>query len=146
MIIHRTKFFLALMCLIVIPLVTYKCIWLMQSRKVNGIFAFEGRGNALEQIRFPHSEIWFRDGNDTVWIKGPGGLNLKKGDVVGVRFLPGDPDNARLDSFMGIWGGAVVYGGIILLVLTAIAFHPEIVPYRSKVMLTGKSPFIRTLA
>lgn len=145
MIIHRTKFFLALISLVVIPLVTYKYIWLMQSRRVDGVFAFEGQGNVLEQIRFPHSEIWFRDGNDTVWIKGPGGLHLKKGDVVSVRFLPGDRDNARLDTFIGIWGGTVIYGGIVLLLLTAIAFHPEIVPYRSKVMLMVRRPFVRIL-
>jgi hypothetical protein len=146
MIIHRTKFFLALASLLVIPLVTYRCIWLLQSRRVDGVYAFEGQGNVLEQIRFPHSEIWFRDGNDTVWIKGPGGLHLQKGDMVSVRFLPGNRDKARLDTFIGIWGGTAIYGGIVLLILIAIAFHPEIIPYRSKVMLMAKRPFIRTLA
>lgn len=145
MIIHRTKFFLALISLLVIPLVTYKCIWLLQSHRVDGVFAFEGQGNVLEQIRFPHSEIWFRDGNDTIWIKAPGGLHLKKGDVVSVRFLPGSRDNARLDTFIGIWGGTAIYGGIVLLLLIAIAFHPEIIPYRSKVKLMAKPPFVRVL-
>lgn len=145
MIIHRTKFFLALISIVVIPLVTYKCIWLMQSRRVNGIFAFEGQGNVLEQIRFPHSEIWFKDDHDTIWIKGPGGLKLKSGDHVKVRYHPGDPGNAKLDTFIGIWGGTVIYGGIVLLLLIAIAVHPEIIPYRSKVMLTGKRPFVRVV-
>jgi hypothetical protein len=117
----------------------------MQSRQVNGIFAFEGQGNVLEQIRFPHSEIWFKDGHDTVWIKGPGGLKLKSGDHVQVRYHPGDPAHAKLDTFIGIWGGTVIYGGIVLLLLIAIAVHPEIIPYRSKVMLTGKRPFLRVV-
>jgi hypothetical protein len=142
---HRTKFFLALISIVVIPLVTYKCIWLIQSRKVNGVFAFEGQGNVLEQIRFPHSEIWFKEGNDTVWIKGPGGLRLKSGDVVQVRYHPGDRANAKLNTFIGIWGGTVIYGGIVVLLLIAIAFHPEIVPYRAKVMLMGKLPFVRVV-
>lgn len=145
MIMHRTKFFLALIAIWVIPLVTYRCIWLMQSRQVNGVYAFEGQGNVLEQIRFPHSEVWFKEGNDTIWIKGPGGLHLKKGDIISVRYLPGSLENARLDTFIGIWGGTVIYGGIVLLLLIAIAFHPEIIPYRSKIVLMGKRPFLRVV-
>ncbi len=44
-----------------------------------------------------------------------------------------------------IWGGTVIYGGIILLVLIAISVHPEIVPYKSKVQLLTKKPFIRVV-
>src|SRR5262245_58142497 len=116
MIMHRTKFFLALISLLVIPLLPYRCIWLIQSPQDNGVYAFEGQGNVLEQIRFPHSEVWFKNGKDTVWIKGPGGLKLKSGDVVQVRYLPGDPENARLNTFIGIWGGTAIYGGIVLLI------------------------------
>ena len=145
MIIHRTKFFLALISIYVIPLVAYKCIWLMQSRKVNGIFAFESLGPALDQIRFPHSEFWFRNGKDTVWIIGPGGLHLKKGAIVPLRYIPGNETHAKVDNFKGMWMGTVIYGGIILLLLIAIAVHPEIVPYRSRVMLMGRQPFVKVV-
>ena len=142
MIMHRTKFFLALISIWVIPLVAYKCIWLMQSRKVNGIFAFESLGPALDQIRFPYSVLWFRNGNDTVWLKGPGGLQHKSGDVVPLRFIPGSEATAKVDNFKGIWMGTIIYGGIILLVLIVIFLHPEIIPYRSRVKLTGRQPFV----
>lgn len=142
MIIHRTKFFLALISIWVIPLVAYKCIWLMQSRKVNGIFSFEGHGNALEQIRFPHSEFWFKDGNDTVLLKGPGSLHLKKGAVIPLRYIPGNEDNSLPDTFRGIWLGTVIYGGIPLLVLFVIFLQPEIIPFKSRVKLTGKQPYV----
>jgi hypothetical protein len=134
---HRTKFFLALISIWVIPLVAYKCIWLMQSRKVNGIFAFESLGPALDQIR-----LWFRSGNDTVWLKGPAGLHRNSGDVVPIRFIPGNGNTAKVDNFKGIWMGTVIYGGIILLVLIAVFVHPEIIPYRSRVKLTGRQPFV----
>lgn len=142
MIMHRTKFFLALISIWVVPLVAYKCIWLMQSRKVNGIFAFESLGNALDQIRFPHSEFWFRNGKDTVWVIGPGGLHLKTGDVIPIRYIPGKETKAKVDNFKGIWMGTVVYGGIVLLLLLAIFLHPEIIPYRSRVKLMGRQPFV----
>jgi hypothetical protein len=114
----------------------------MQSRKVNGIFAFESLGPALDQIRFPHSEFWFKNGRDTVWIIGPGGLKLEKGAIVPLRFIPGNETGAKVDNFKGIWMGTVVYGGIILLVFTVIFLHPEIIPYRSRVKLTGRLPFV----
>lgn len=142
MIMHRTNFFLALIAIWVIPLISYKCIWLMRSRKVNGIFAFEGRGNALDQISFPHSEFWFRNGRDTVWVIGPGGLKLEKGSIIPLRFIPGNETHAKVDTFRGIWVGTVIYGGVILLVFLAVFVHPEIVPYRSKVKLMGRQPFV----
>jgi hypothetical protein len=146
MIMNRTKFFLALVSIWLIPLVAYKCIWLMQSRKVNGVFAFESLGPALDQIRFPHSEFWFRNGRDTVWIIGPGGLHLKKGAIVPLRYIPGNESHAKVDNFKGIWMGTVIYGGIILLVFIAVFLHPEIIPYRSRVKLTGRRPFVQVMS
>jgi hypothetical protein len=142
MIIHRTKFFLALFLLYITPLVLYKSIWLIQSKKATGKFAFESHGNALDQMRFPYSEIYFKHGNDTIWFKGPAGLHLKAGDMVPVRYLISNPSNARLNSFKAIWGATVVYGGIPFLVLLAISLHPEIIPYRKKVKLTLEKPFV----
>lgn len=145
MIMHRTKFFLVLISLLVIPLVGYRVIWLLRSQKVNGIFSFESRGNALEQIRFPQSEIYYKNGNDTIWLKGPGGLKLKPGATVIIRYIASDPSNARLDNFKSIWGATVVYGGIPFLILIVIFLHPEIIPYRSKVAISLKKPFVRVV-
>jgi hypothetical protein len=142
MIIHRTKFFLVLICLYITPLVLYRVIWLLQSKKTTGIFAFVTYGSALDQIRSPYSEIYFKHGIDTVWFQEPGKLKYKPGAIVPVRYLAGNPSNARLDTFRSLWMATIVYGGIPLLVLLAISLHPEIVPYRKKVMLTRKKPFV----
>lgn len=142
MIIHRTKFFLALFSILVIPLVAYRCIWLMQSRKVNAIFAFESLGDALAQIRFPHSEFWFKDGDDTVWLKGPGSLHLKEGAIIPVRYIPGNEDKSVPDTFRGIWLGTIIYGGIPFLVLLVIFLQPAIIPYKSRVKVMRRQPFV----
>jgi hypothetical protein len=114
----------------------------MQSRKVYGVFSHESLGPALDQIRFAHSEFWFRNGMDTVWVIGPGGLHLKKGDVIPLRYISGKETKARVGNFKGIWMGTVIYGGIVLLLLLAIFLHPEIIPYRSRVKLMGRKPFV----
>jgi len=145
MVMSRTKFFLALISLLVVPLVSYKVIWLLQSRKASGIFAFEGSGNALDQMRFPYSDIYFKNGKDTIWFKGPGGLHLQPGAIVPIRYLPGNPTQVKLDTFKAIWGATAVYGGIPLLILLVIFLHPEIVPYRAKVIVTRNKPFVRLL-
>lgn len=145
MVMSRTKFFLALFSLLIVPLLSYKLIWLLRSKKATGIFAFEGRGNALDQMRFPYSDIYFKNGKDTVWFKGPGSLHLKPGTAVPVRYLPGNPADAKIDTFKALWGATAVYGGIPLLILLVICLHPEIIPYKAKVILTRKSPYVRLL-
>ncbi|HEY8894570.1 MAG TPA: DUF3592 domain-containing protein, partial [Niastella sp.] len=125
--------------------VLYKAVWLLQSKKTTGVFAFESYGPALDQIRFPYSIIYFLHGKDTVWFKGPGHLQLKAGDKVPVRYLSATPTQAKLDTFKSIWIGTIIYGGIPLLVLLVICLHPEIVPYKAKIILTRKSPFVRLL-
>lgn len=142
MLMPRTKFFLALFSLLIVPLLLYKVVWLMQSQKANGVFAFEGSGNALDQMRFPYSDIYFINGGDTVWFKGPGGLHLQPGAIVPIRYQSNNPSNAKLDNFKSIWGATIIYGGIPLLILLVIFLHPEIVPYRSKVKLTPRKPFV----
>jgi hypothetical protein len=145
MVIPRTRFFLALFLLLIVPLLLFKVVWLMQSKKGKGIFAFEGRGNALDQMRTSFSDIYFINGRDTMWFKGPGGLHLKPGAIVSIRYQPNNPSDAKIDTFKSIWGATAVYGGIPLLVLLAISLHPEIVPYRSNVELTRRKPFLRVV-
>jgi hypothetical protein len=142
MIIHRTKFFLALICLFVTPVVLYKVIWLLQSKKTTGVYAFKSYGPALDQMRFPYSVIYFKHGADTVWFHGAGKLNYQPGDMVPVRYLAGNPSNAQLDTFRSLWMSTIIYGGILFLFLLAISLHPEIVSYKKKVILTRKKPFV----
>jgi hypothetical protein len=143
MIIQRTKFFIILFLIIIIPLLLGKFFWLMHSEKTNGIFAFEGMGYAGDQLRPDYSVIYFRHGKDTVFFNGLGNLHLHPGDMIPVRYQSGNPLDAKVDIFAAIWGDSVVYGGIPLLMLLVIFIHPHVVPRRSKLSLTYKKPFIK---
>jgi hypothetical protein len=142
MVISRTKFFLGLFLLFITPLLLSKAIWVLQSKKTKGKFAFQSYGPALDQIRFPYSIIYFMTGKDTVWFKGPANLGLPENADVPVRYQAGNPADAKLDSFKAIWMGTLIYGGIPFLILLVIFLHPEIVPYRSRVKLTKMKPFV----
>lgn len=143
MVVRRTPFFLGLFLLAFIVVTGSKLIWLLRSKQTTGYFAFQGRGNALEQIRLPFSEFYYQLGNDTIWFRGPGVLNYKNNAPVTVWYQPGDPKDARVGTFFGLWGNTAVYGGIIYLLLLAIFFHPGIVPRHAKLKLTAARPFIQ---
>ncbi|THU40769.1 hypothetical protein FAM09_01250 [Niastella caeni] len=84
-------------------------------------------------------------GKDTIWFKGPGYYHLQEGAVVPVRYLTGNPAGARVDTFKSIWFDTIIYGGIPFLILLVIFLHPEIVPFRSKVMVSRRKPFVRVV-
>ncbi|MET3371069.1 hypothetical protein ABIC89_000102 [Variovorax boronicumulans] len=47
-----------------------------------------------------------------------------KGEVVGVFFNPANPQDARLDGFFDLWGGAAIVGGLGAIFLAmGVAMH-----------------------
>jgi hypothetical protein len=142
MVIHRTKFFLALCSILIIPLVAIKVTWLMRSTKTTGIYVVDGKAGALEQMRMFYSINLFMYGKDTIWFRGPIQRGIPEGSVIPVRYNPNDPSDAKVGTFFGIWGGTVIYGGMPLLLLLIFFVHPKIIPYRSKVRLSRKKPFV----
>ena len=146
MIMHRIPFFLALFGILLIPLLAPRILWLLRSEKTTGIMAFETRGTAGDQLPLTYSLIYFSHGKDTIWLYGVPGLGLKKGQLVPVRYLSGNPADAKIDLFIALWGDILVYGGVPFLMLLATFLHPDVIPYRSRVRLTRKRPFIFILA
>ena len=143
MVLHKSKFFLALFLLIIAPLVAFKAIWLIHSQKAQGFMAFAGQGNAGDQIARPYSVIYFKHGKDTIWFNGLGNLHIPPGTPFPVRYQVEDPSDAKVDILVGIWGDTLVYGGIPLAMLLVLFLHPEVVPRHSKVRLTLQRPFIK---
>jgi hypothetical protein len=117
----------------------------MHAKKTTGVFAFNGRGNALDQIRITSYEAWYRLGNDTVWFRNVGKLSFRPGEPVTVLYQPQHPTDARVYSMMGFWGSTAVYESILLLVLLAVFVHPDIVPWHAKLRLQYKKPFIQVI-
>lgn len=145
MVLRRTIFFLILFFLIVTPFLASKLWWLAHSRKASGVLFLEGKGEAGDQIPLNYTLIWFRLGKDTIWFNGLGNLHLPEGTVIPVRYQAGNPYNAKVDIFEGIWGDTVVYAGIPVLMLVAVFLHPLVIPRRKKVLLTLKKPYIRII-
>lgn len=142
MILGRTTFFVSLFLLASGLLAGSKLIWLLRSKQTTGYFAFLGQGGGLDQIRMPYAQIYFRHAGDTIWFKGPSNIQLPSGTPLQVRYLPNDPSDAKVVTFIGLWGNTAVYGGIVLLMLVAVFLHPDIVPRHAQLRVRLKRPFI----
>lgn len=143
MLVNRTVFFATLSLILIAVLAFGKIRWLLNSQKTEAIFVMEERGNALEQIRITHSILYFKLGKDTIRFKGPLNLHAETGDKIPARYNTANPSDARVMTFFGMWGETLAYGGLPLLVLLVCALHPQIVPYDSKLRLSGRKPFIQ---
>jgi hypothetical protein len=145
MVIRRNTFFLLLALIYIVVVGSPKLVWFLNSQKTTGIFAFQGRGNALDQLPESSSFIYFIYQSDTVWFKSLPGLGLPENSPVPVRFHKKNPRDAKLDKFRDIWMPTIVYGALPFLVLIVTFFHPHIVPWRSRVVLIPRKPFIKVI-
>jgi len=142
MAIPRTIFFLALVLILATTLFSGKMVWLLDSAETTGIFAFQGRGNALDQIRTSNSFCYFKKGKDTIWFKAPEGLKLKEGAIITVRYQRNNPADARVFSFRGFWRGSIIYGIIIFLLILVAFLNKEIFPKGSTIGFSNKKTLI----
>jgi hypothetical protein len=144
MIISKTRFFLLLMGLVITPFLAYKLIWLLRSEKAIGTMCFVGKSYS-GQIAHVFSVINFMRGKDTIWFHSNDNILFRRGEIVPVRYQRQDPDDARVDIFVSIWGDTLGYGGVLLLIVMIMFLHPEVVPRGSKLLLITKKPFIKLL-
>ena len=92
--------------------------------KVVGFETFDAPGSdPRDDIHYAMVLYRTADGRG-VRFQGPskdGLVRLKQGDKVRVLYYPSDPENARVDSFMGLWFAAtmlwIVGGGFIVVPL-----------------------------
>ena len=150
MLISRARFFVLLFFLMVFPFIGQKLIWLMRSRSTTGIVYF--MGHELDPISgiSSHLVIFFRLGSDSVVFDSNVNLHLPDSTVVPVRYEADNPGDARIDKPVCIWGDTLVYvlspvGIWLVLLLTPNRFDP-LIPWRSKVRLGWRRPFIRVIA
>ena len=141
----KPLFFAALFFLIVVPIWLFKLVWVIHSKKTQGVVAFAGAGFVGDQVKRDYTVIFFGVGKDTIWFNGLGNLRKKPGDIVEVRYQAADLHDARVDIFVGIWGDTLVFSGIPALILLVMFLHPLVVPWGSRVRINGKKPFVWVL-
>lgn len=143
LILSRGRFFLLLFLLITTVAFGSRALWMLHSKTTWGVFAFEGAGNAGDQISLSYSIDYFTLGSDTILFNGMGNLEYCPGDSIPVRYQADQPRDAEIDRFVALWGKPMVYGGIPLVMFLCIFLHRGVVPRYAKLRLIFKKPFIQ---
>ena len=142
MTLSRNAFFLLLLFLCVSPFIIWKLHWLSKTTTTTGKMWYTGHTIELDGKISSHLIILFLAGNDSISFQAPANLPFKEGDPVPVRYVPGYPSEARVNTPLRIWGDAIVYGLWPLLFVLVIYLIPErfdpLVPRKSKVKLGSK--------
>ena len=130
MIISRPLIFLFLFLVFVTPFFIQKAVWLMNSKRTNGRMWFRGHSMELQSIS-SHAVIVFKTGKDSIIFNGRLEPNLKEGSIVPVRYQVSNPKEARIDSFISIWGDTIVLAlfpflALLVILLTTIFIEPII--------------------
>ena len=145
MTLSRKQFFIILFILLVCPFLIHKLVWLINSRSTVGTMEFVGHGNlgsALGISTYP--VIMFVVGTDTFHFNGVINTPLKRGQHLSIRYQKHDPNNAKINSLLSLWGDTLAYSLGPLLVFLGLFLTPDIVPLKSKVKI-GHWPLVQVL-
>lgn len=105
--------------------------------------AFEGK-EISGQLRRTYDVIMFSaTGKDTVFFNSADDESFSPGQIVPVLYQRSRPTEAKVDTFTGLWMDTVIYSGLFFLFIAVVFFHPQIIPYRARVQLLLKRPFIK---
>ncbi|HEY4288473.1 MAG TPA: DUF3592 domain-containing protein [Puia sp.] len=150
MLLSRTRFFLLLFGLLAGPLLVPRLLWMAGSRHTTGTMAFvghDGIGSTLGITTYP--VIFFQLGKDSVFFNGLNGYGYKPGDPVPVRYSVSDPEDARIDRPVSIWGqtGVNLLCPVLIwlvIILTPARFDP-LIPRHCKLLIQWKKPYIKVI-
>ena len=143
MTLSRNVFFILLLLICISPVMIWKIAWLSKTTATNGKVWFTGKTLELDGSISSHLVILFLAGKDSIHFNAPANLPFKQGETVPVRYVNEKPSEARVNTFLRIWGDAIVYGIWPVLVLLVIYLIPEsldpLVPRRSKIQLDRRN-------
>jgi len=103
---------------------------------------FKGYTMELQSIS-SHAVIVFKAGLDSIIFNGGLEPNLKPGSLIPVIYQADDPSDARIDSFMSIWGKTFALAlfpclALLVIFITTIFVEP-LIP--KKVKITFRKPY-----
>ena len=139
MTLNRNQFFIILFLLIVLAFCLHKLVWLASANSAKGIVSFTGHGNlgaALGITTYP--VIKFFTNTDSIYFNGNADLALKEGEIVNVLYQEEDPSDAKINSFMTLWGDTLAYSLGPLLVFVALFLMPDVFPKNSLIRFSRK--------
>lgn len=144
MILGRNGFFLGLLLLVTVPVLSYKLVWLLRAKKATAVFAFHGK-EIRGQMESRHAVMYFTTGNDTTFFNAIDNPAYVSGDRFPVLYQSANLADASLVDFENMWMTTGVMLGVPLVFLLIVFLHKEIIPYGSKIRLSVRAPFMQVI-
>ncbi len=138
----KSALFGCILFLVLAPFLLCKLVWLADSEKATGTMGFKGKTQTGQYVH-NYSVIFFKIDTVEYWFNGLDNVFFKNGEKVAIRYKKKDPYDAKIDSFVSIWGDTLVYGGIPLAILVVVFLHPHIIRRGSRFVIQKKMPLIR---
>ena len=142
--IGKPGLFALLLLIVIIPFIIYKINWLAGSEKAIGKMGFKGKTQTGQYVH-NYSVIFFKVDTVEYWFNGLDNVFFKEGEQVTIRYSRKNPYEAKIDSFVSIWGDTLVYGGIPIAILIVVFLHPHIIRKGSRFIIQKKMPFIQLM-
>ncbi len=139
--IRRVYFIILLLIVFVLPFYLVNLIWLLRSEKTTGIASFIGK-EYTGQLVHNYTVIAFEANHDTIIFNSTDNIFIEPGTKVPVRYLKNNPADARLADFSGLWAPSFFYSAMPLLIILILMVHRSLIPYKSSIRFSKKSPFI----
>ena len=141
MLLSKNQFFLLLLFIILSPFIGANVLWLVRSEKTMGKVQGIGHHTGMNLGPSSYALISFKAANDTIWFQGID-ERYKLGNEVPVRYLPSNPQDAKVATILSIWGDTFAYGSVAFIFWIVCFFSKDLVPETAKVRI-GKKPFIQ---
>ena len=139
--IRRLSFIALLLLLFVCPFYLTNLLWLIRSEKTVGTAAFQGKEFA-GQLVHNYTVVMFVVKKDTFFYNTSDNIFFDPGADVPIRYQKGNPVDAKLGTWSGIWMGSIFYSAMPLLIILILLAHPSLIPYRSTIRVSFKHPFV----
>jgi hypothetical protein len=143
MLLSKNQFFFTLLFLLLLPFVVVNVVWLSQSEKAVGKVQGIGHHTGMNLGPSSYALISFSTASDTVWFQGVD-QEYKLGDEVPVRYQRKDPKDAKVVTFLSIWGDTFAYASVAFIFWVVCFLSKDLVPKTAKVRI-GKKPFIQII-
>jgi len=143
MLLSKNQFFFSLLLLILLPFVGTNIMWLLRSEKTTGNVQGIGHHTGMNFGASSYALVSFQAAKDTFWFQGVD-QEYKLADRVPVRYQSSNPSDARIATFLSLWGDAFAYGSVGFIFWVVCFLSKDLVPKTAKVRI-GKKPFIQVI-